>query len=152
MKIARDTVSITKNGKYSLKGKEIKLPETFEYGTTTEDIKPTESTYGTFIVHDEDPSAVSSASVSYNSDSTNSMLVETKTIWVQFIPHEKYANNFAEFIEKIVITIVKKKVEFTDSLLMGCYYSVNAPLFFSKMICGNEFIKKQEISYFFKSS
>lgn len=27
MKIARDTVSITKNGKYSLKGKEIKLPE-----------------------------------------------------------------------------------------------------------------------------
>lgn len=37
-----------------------------------------------------------------------------------------------------------KKVEFTDSLLLGCYYSVNAPLFFSNMLCRSEFIKKQE--------
>ena len=107
---ATATVTVT----IDKKEEEIKLPETFEYGTTTEDIKPTESTYGTFTVYDEDPSAVSSVSVSYNSDSTNSMLVETKTIWVQFIPHEQYAKNFAEFVEKIVITIVKKKVEFTN--------------------------------------
>lgn len=38
----------------------------------------------------------------------------------------------------------KKKVEFTDSLLMGCYYSVNAPMFFSNLVCRNEFLKKQE--------
>lgn len=33
-----------------------------------------------------------------------------------------------------------KQVEFTDSLLMGCYYSVNSPMFFSKLLCRNEFI------------
>ena len=38
----------------------------------------------------------------------------------------------------------EKKIEFTDSLLLGCYYSVNAPMFFSGMLCRNEFIKKQE--------
>lgn len=38
----------------------------------------------------------------------------------------------------------EKKVEFTDSLLMGCYYSVNAPMFFSNLVCRNEFLKKQE--------
>ena len=37
-----------------------------------------------------------------------------------------------------------KKVEFTDSLLLGCYYSANAPMFFSDLLCRNEFIKKQE--------
>ena len=37
-----------------------------------------------------------------------------------------------------------KKVEFTDSLLLGCYYSANAPMFFSNLLCRNEFIKKQE--------
>ena len=38
----------------------------------------------------------------------------------------------------------KKKVEFTDSLLHGCYYSVNAPMFLSNLVCRNGFIKKQE--------
>lgn len=37
-----------------------------------------------------------------------------------------------------------KQVEFTDSLLMGCYYSVNSPMFFSKLLCRNEFIDDPE--------
>ena len=37
-----------------------------------------------------------------------------------------------------------KKVEFTDSLLLGCYYSVNAPMFFSNLLCRNCFINNQE--------
>lgn len=37
-----------------------------------------------------------------------------------------------------------KKVEFTDSLLLGCYYSVNSPMYFSSFLCRNEFIQKQE--------
>ncbi|MDO5393260.1 MAG: hypothetical protein Q4F33_01545, partial [Mycoplasmatota bacterium] len=31
-------------------------------------------------------------------------------------------------------------VSFTDSFLMGCYYSVNSPMYFSKLVSKNEFI------------
>lgn len=65
---------------------------------------------------------------------------------------EDYNNLYNKFVE--VQNILNKKkhgsilekdfslkqVEFTDSFLLGCYYSVNSPMFFSKLLCRNEFI------------
>ncbi len=34
----------------------------------------------------------------------------------------------------------RKEVSFTDSFLLGCYYSENAPMFFSRLLCQNDFI------------
>lgn len=61
-----------------------------------------------------------------------------KFIKVQSILNKKKHN---KIISK---NFSEKKIEFTDSLLLGCYYSVNAPMFFSDLLCRNEFIKKQE--------
>ena len=68
---------------------------------------------------------------------------EYKNVYDKFLKVQGILNkkNHSKILEK---DFNEKKVEFTDSFLLGCYYSVNAPLFFSKMICGNEFIKKQE--------
>ena len=68
---------------------------------------------------------------------------EYKNVYDKFLKVQEILNkkNHSKILEK---DFSEKKVEFTDSFLLGCYYSVNAPLFFSKMICGNEFIKKQE--------
>ena len=49
--------------------------------------------------------------------------------------------NHGKMLEK---DFALKKVDFTDSLLLGCYYSVNSPMYFSSLLCRNEFIKKQE--------
>lgn len=35
-----------------------------------------------------------------------------------------------------------KQVELTNSFLLGCYYSANSPMFFSKLLCRNEFVDK----------
>lgn len=65
---------------------------------------------------------------------------------------EQYNNLYPKFLK--VQEILKKKkhlgvldkdftiseVSFTDSFLMGCYYSVNAPMYFSKFVSRNEFI------------
>lgn len=71
-------------------------------------------------------------------------------------PVEQYSNCYDKFIKVQEILKKKKhakileknfdekKVEFTDSLLLGCYYSVNAPMFFSDFLCRNEFIGSQE--------
>ena len=68
---------------------------------------------------------------------------EYKNVYDKFLKVQGILNkkNHSKILEK---DFNEKKVEFTDSFLLGCYYSVNAPLFFSKMLCGNEFIKKQE--------
>lgn len=69
---------------------------------------------------------------------------------------EQYKNLYPKFIK--VQEILKKKrhlrilnkdfsireASFTDNFLMGCYYSVNAPMYFSKWICRNEFIENPE--------
>lgn len=69
---------------------------------------------------------------------------------------DQYKNFYPKFLK--VKEILKKKnhlsmldkdfevheVSFTDSFLLGCYYSVNAPMYFSKLICRNEFIDKPE--------
>lgn len=65
---------------------------------------------------------------------------------------ENYKNLYAKF--RNVQNILKEKkhlslmdkdfdaeaVSFTDSFLMGCYYSVNSPMYFSKLVSKNEFI------------
>lgn len=61
-----------------------------------------------------------------------------KFIKVQNILNKKKHNKI------IIKDFNEKKIDFTDSLLMGCYYSVNAPMFFSDLLCRNEFIKKRE--------
>ena len=61
-----------------------------------------------------------------------------KFIKVQKILREK---NHGRILEK---DFSEKKIEFTDSLLLGCYYSVNSPMFFSDLVCRNEFLKKRE--------
>lgn len=68
---------------------------------------------------------------------------EYKNVYDKFLKVQGILNkkNHSKILEK---DFNEKKVEFTDSFLLGCYYSVNAPLFFSNMLCGNEFIKKQE--------
>ena len=40
-----------------------------------------------------------------------------------------------------------REISFTDSMLMGCYYSVNAPMYFSKLLCCNEFVNKNVDAY-----
>lgn len=68
----------------------------------------------------------------------------------------QYKNLYPKFIK--VQEILKKKkhlnlldkdfnlreVTFTDNFLMGCYYSVNAPMYFSKLVCRNEYIDEPE--------
>ena len=69
---------------------------------------------------------------------------------------EQYKNLYPKFI-KVQEVLKKKKhlgilnkdfhareATFTDNFLMGCYYSVNAPMYFSKWICRNEFIDNPE--------
>lgn len=65
---------------------------------------------------------------------------------------ENYKNLYAKF--RNVQNILKEKkhlslmdkdfdaeaVSFTDNFLMGCYYSVNSPMYFSKLVSKNEFI------------
>ena len=65
---------------------------------------------------------------------------------------EEYSNFYPKF--KKVQDILKKKkslslldknfdlktVSFTDSFVLGCYYSANAPMYFSSFLCRNEFI------------
>lgn len=69
---------------------------------------------------------------------------------------ENYKNLYPKFREVQEILMSKKhlnlldkdfdskEVAFTDSLLMGCYYSVNAPMFFAKLVSKNEFIDDLE--------
>lgn len=68
---------------------------------------------------------------------------EYKNVYDKFLKVQEILNKkkHTKVLEK---DFSEKKVDFTDSFLLGCYYSVNAPLFFSKMLCGNEFIRKQE--------
>lgn len=69
---------------------------------------------------------------------------------------DEYKNLYPKFI-KVQEILAKKKhlnlldkdfnlreVTFTDNFLMGCYYSVNAPMYFSKLICRNEYIEEPE--------
>ena len=102
----------------------IELPETFEYGTTASDIVPTASEYGEFVVYDTNPNGTSSVSVSYNSNS-NATFVKTQTIWVEFIPAEKYAHNYAGFVKEIEITIVRKEITF-ENVVSSFVYDGNA--------------------------
>lgn len=72
---------------------------------------------------------------------------------------EEYNNLYDEFImiqdilrKKDYLNILDKdfsvkEISFTESMLMGCYYSVNAPMFFSKFLCHNDFISKNVDAY-----
>ncbi len=65
---------------------------------------------------------------------------------------ENYQNIYPKFVEVQEILKEKKHLNlldkdfdsketaFTNSLLMGCYYSVNAPMFFANLVAKNEFI------------
>ena len=67
-----------------------------------------------------------------------------------FIP-EVYKNNYDDFINvnKIfakynVVNILdkdfsKKEVKFTDSFIMGCYYSINSPGYLYKLLCNRDY-------------
>lgn len=69
---------------------------------------------------------------------------------------ENYSNLYPDFVKVQEILKAKKhlnlmdkdfeakEIAFTDSFLMGCYYSVNAPMFFSKLVSKNEFIDEEE--------
>lgn len=45
-----------------------------------------------------------------------------------------------------------KEISLTDSFVMGCYYSVNAPMYFYKLLCKNEFVtRKKELDCYLRS-
>lgn len=80
-----------------------------------------------------------------------------------FVP-EEYKNNYDELRkvqeifrkhgEKNIITkdFSKKEVSFTDSVVMGCYYAVNAPMYFYDFVCNNKYVNKDEAkSAYFKN-
>lgn len=79
-----------------------------------------------------------------------------------FIP-EQYTNMYSRFleIEKIferhnVGSIMDKDFNekytyFTDSFMMGCYYAANSPMYFSKLLCGEDLDNNKgydELAYF----
>lgn len=70
---------------------------------------------------------------------------------------EQYNNLYSEFRQIQQILNEKKsfnllvkdfsvrEVSFTDSLFLGCYYSVNSPMYFSNFLCKNEFVDNDNI-------
>lgn len=70
---------------------------------------------------------------------------------------EDYSNFYPKF--KKVQDILKKKkhfnlmdknfdektVVFTDNFVLGCYYSANSPMYFSKLLCRNEFLNEENL-------
>lgn len=105
-----ETITVTVNKKEV----EIETEESYEYGTEASDVQLT-SVYGTFETYSENPNAnVQTLSLNYNSSNENSLFVESKSIWVKFVPYVEYAHNFAEYVKEVVITIVKKELTFTD--------------------------------------
>lgn len=61
----------------------------------------------------------------------------TRFIKIQNILNKK---GYGSILDK---NFSEKKVEFTDSFLLGCYYSVNSPMFFSNLLCRNEFVSEE---------
>lgn len=46
-----------------------------------------------------------------------------------------------------------REVVFTDSMTMGCYYAVNAPMYFSNLLCKNKFVtNEEEVAAYFKNN
>ena len=70
---------------------------------------------------------------------------------------EQYNNLYSDFrqIQQVLYEknngnlLVKdfsvREASFTDSLFLGCYYSVNAPMYFSNFLCKNEFIDNHDV-------
>lgn len=70
---------------------------------------------------------------------------------------EQYNNLYSDFrmIQKVLKEkncenlLVKdfstREVSFTDSFMLGCYYSVNSPMYFSTFLCKNEFIDNENM-------
>lgn len=68
---------------------------------------------------------------------------------------EEYVNLYEKFLEVQNILrkygeydildkdFFKKEVYFTDSMVMGCYYASNAPMYFYNLICDNKYVTKQ---------
>lgn len=81
--------------------------------------------------------------------------VYTNAIKEEGFASENYTNIYPKFIK--VQNILKKhgygfvldkdfasrEIVLTDSFVMGCYYSVNAPMYFYKLLCKNEFVTKK---------
>lgn len=81
--------------------------------------------------------------------------VYTNAIKEEGFATENYVNLYPKFIK--VQNILNKhghgnildkdfsnrEVSFTNSFVMGCYYSVNAPLFFYKLLCKNNYVTKK---------
>ena len=53
------------------------------------------------------------------------------------ILNEKNCNNL------LVKDFSAREISFTDSFMLGCYYSVNSPMYFSMFLCKNEFIDNE---------
>lgn len=76
----------------------------------------------------------------YGSILENGFVIEEyNNLYEKFIKIQNILNNKKHYglLEK---DFSVKQVEFTDSLLLSCYYSVNSPMFFSQLLCRNEFI------------
>lgn len=70
---------------------------------------------------------------------------------------EQYNNLYSDFrmIQKVLKEkncenlLVKdfsaREVSFTDNFMLGCYYSVNSPMYFSTFLCKNEFIDNENM-------
>lgn len=70
---------------------------------------------------------------------------------------EQYNNLYSDFrmIQKVLKEkncenlLVKdfstREVSFTDSFMLGCYYSVNSPMYFSTFLCKNEFVDNENM-------
>ena len=71
---------------------------------------------------------------------------------------EQYNNLYADFIKiqeilnkknygnLLVKDFSAREVTFTDSVFLGCYYSVNSPMYFSSFLCKNEFVDHNYIA------
>lgn len=70
---------------------------------------------------------------------------------------EQYNNLYSDFrmIQKVLKEkncenlLVKdfsaREVSFTDNFMLGCYYSVNSPMYFSTFLCKNEFVDNENM-------
>lgn len=105
---ATKSITVVVNKAYE----EIIVADSISYGATISNVKSNQSDYGTIVITDTDPNqAVSLASID---ESFLGAVGEEVLLYAVFTPYEEYAANFASFVKKITITIVKKELTFTN--------------------------------------
>ena len=90
--------------------------------------------------------------------------IYTKDIKKKGFDTENYNNYYSKFVKLQEIlnkygygNILDKdfkdfSISLTNSFVMGCYYSVNAPMYFYKLLCKNEFVtRKKELDCYLRS-